>query len=152
MRIIYALLLILCTLHANASWEANCEQLGYRPSVITQTITNIQNNIAKSNWNTLSKHIIYPLQVNTSPGIFYLIPNQRSFLAYAPLLFNKEVQTLMNQKKEQNIFCNMQGIMLGKGIVWFHYDQAKALMKINTFNPPKSSLPQPSGTQVSSRK
>jgi len=82
---------------------------------------------ADNDKETLSTMLHYPIWVYLKKNKRKPIRNEKEFKTYYRKILNKKILDVLLKQKQEDLFCNYQGVMLGDGAVWFGLNSEKQL-------------------------
>jgi len=88
--------------------------------------------VAKDQRNQVASMVNYPLRVNLSNGRTMKVANSSALLKTYENVFTPKVKSAIAEQDESDLFAKADGIMIGRGEVWFNLFEDKLL--INAIN------------------
>jgi hypothetical protein len=78
----------------------------------------IKKAIATNDFIWLSKAVSYPLDVQLANKVLHLA-NEADFKKNARTILTEQLKSVVNQQPADSLFKNWQGVMIGRGQIWF---------------------------------
>lgn len=111
------MLLVMPLGFANNSESCTLNGIDYKKGTVL--LSTVKTALSNGDKQAIAAVMAYPLRVNTAPGKFFTVKNAQEFLKkYNQIITPDLIQAV---QKDKDIFCNMQGAMIGGGI-WFNTD------------------------------
>ncbi len=79
----------------------------------------IQNTVARNDSKALAQMIRFPVRLNRPAGRSATIRNSREFMAHYPKFVTDNWRKAVLRQKYEDLFVNWQGVMIGRGEIWF---------------------------------
>jgi hypothetical protein len=117
---------------ANTTEQKQCQDNQVEYSVAKEFAQSLKVALAKDDKDFIADKVSYPLRIHSQTNKkqhFYLIAHKEDFLKRYSMLFPQAIKTRII--KDNTLFCNYQGAMLGNGAIWFETQPKPKIYVIN---------------------
>lgn len=138
-RIILLTLLFLLRSQAQNESNTSCHQTTvdeFAPEIAAQAksfLCKLKSAIQENDRELLASMVTYPLPVHEGKGT-RTIQNRREFVYRYRDVITPEVKAAVVGQSPECLFANYEGVMIGRGQVWFEAESSRAPFKIITIN------------------
>ncbi|MBB6669965.1 hypothetical protein [Cohnella nanjingensis] len=88
------------------------------PAAFNRMFADVQAAVAANDADKVAEHILFPLNVNNDVETVQ-VKTKDEFLKQYDTIFNDSVKKALAAQKPEDLFVNDEGIMVGKGEMWF---------------------------------
>ena len=96
-----------------------CAYNGQNYQTAVQFEQNIQKALAANDIDTFATLFTYPMRVNQTASKHYQVYSVRDMIIRYPTIMTPTMKQYILADQPSDIFCNYQGVMMGRGSIWF---------------------------------
>ncbi len=99
--------------------EQQCAYNGQDYQVAMQVEQKIQKALKANSVSDFATVLTYPLRVNVGSSKHYQVKSVKEMMIRYPTIMTPTMQQYILADDPKQIFCNDQGVMIGRGSIWF---------------------------------
>ena len=98
-----------------------------------QFLRDLQEAVASDNRSRVAQLVEFPIAIQVS-GKRKTLRNRSQLLQYYDVAFDAKVKGFIRKQEFSTLFCNWQGIMIGRGEIWINKVGSSPQIKIVAIN------------------
>ncbi len=132
MKLALVLPIVLATLQWAKGQDDQCIR-DYGAASVEQFLEDLQHSVAADDRAHVADMVRFPIRI-TVAGKPLTLRTRDQLLKYYDVAFDSKVKGFIAKQKFSELFCNWQGIMIGRGEIWINVAGKPSRLRIVTIN------------------
>jgi hypothetical protein len=133
MKLSIFLLLVLIGLIQWANGQQDQCIRAYGTTTVEEFLKDLQHFVAADDRTHVAELVRFPIRITVS-GKPLTLRSKNQLLKYYNIAFDPKVKGFIAKQRFSDLFCNWQGIMIGRGEIWINTTGKSSRLRIITIN------------------